>query len=124
MNSQFNVANGQIVSFLATDKLKAQRQELEVALVEFTDALPESMKTAQLDSQSWESLYNMIRKLQRQHEAKHSKGLLGQTKQRFHRICETIENHSSALKLIPTESEYTSIICGTLGTITKVRHLF
>lgn len=69
---------------------------------------------------SWSSLRQTVTRLQTQHDAKAKKGLTGQSKSHFHRICEKIDNHSHFLKILPQGDKYTSLVCGSLEVIVKV----
>lgn len=56
-----------------------------------------------------------------QHLEKASKGFRGKTKERFHRLCEGINDHSGVLKILP--QEYAGSVCASVEMIVKVRGL-
>jgi hypothetical protein len=87
----------------------------------FQDAFPEAKITEGTNRAiSWSSLFQAVTDLRNQHEDKSKKSFMHQPKKRFHRVCDVINNHSSALKILPQGDKYTSIITGSIETITKV----
>lgn len=106
----------------ASDKLKARYEELEGAMKAFQEAFPEAkVTTGTTRAISWSSLLQSVADLKQQQEDKSKKSFLHQPKKRFHKVCDAINNHSSALKMLPQGDKYTSIITGSIETITKVR---
>lgn len=53
-------------------------------------------------------------------QAKRKQGYLGKTQSMFHKLCGTLNSHSSLLKLLPEGNEYFSIFAGSLNAIIKV----
>lgn len=71
-------------------------------------------------SLSWGSLLDAIEKLKKQHVETSSKSPMHRPKKAFHRVCNAINDHSNVLKMLPQSEQYTSVITGSLETITKV----
>ena len=110
-----------INSRLASEKLKARYDELEAAMKEFQNAFPDAKVTSGTKRAiSWSSLLQSVTDLKQQQEEKSKKSFLHQPKKRFHKVCDIINNHSNALKMLPQGDKYTSIITGSIETITKV----
>jgi hypothetical protein len=88
----------------------------------FQDAFPEAKVTSGTNRAiSWSSLLQSVTDLKQQQEEKSKKSFMHQPKKRFHKVCDIINNHSNALKMLPQGDKYTSIITGSIETITKVR---
>ncbi|KAJ4320042.1 hypothetical protein N0V94_003607 [Neodidymelliopsis sp. IMI 364377] len=68
---------------------------------------------------SWTSISDGILRVQSQYKDKSTKGFLGKTKERFHRVCESINDHSGVLKILP--QEYAGPVCASIEMIVKVR---
>jgi hypothetical protein len=105
----------------ASEKLKARYEELEAAMKAFQDAFPEAKVASETNRAiSWSSLLKSVTDLKLEQDEKSKKGFLNQPKKRFHNICDAINNHSTVLKMLPQGDKYTSIITGSIETITKV----
>ncbi|KAH7378243.1 hypothetical protein BKA66DRAFT_466879 [Pyrenochaeta sp. MPI-SDFR-AT-0127] len=100
--------------------LTARYQELEAALGKFQNAFQDKhLEVGELPALSWSSLTHRISQLKTQYDGKAKKNFQGQAKRKFHSVCETINNHSNVLKMLPHGDKYTSLICGSLETIIK-----
>ena len=51
---------------------------------------------------------------------KRQKGWRGKATSNFHKVCGTIDSHSNALKMLPSNNDYVSIFSGALTTIIQV----
>lgn len=54
---------------------------------------------------------------------KRKKGRSGKAMTFFHKFCDTLDSHSSLIKLLPDGNEYVSVFTGALNAIIKVCHL-
>ena len=108
---------------MTSTTLKARFAELEATVEAFNEAFPDIGKeNGSSRSLSWFSLNQTISRLQAQHGAKSKSGFHGKSKKRFHGVCDVINNHMNALKLLPQGDKYTAPICGSLEMIVKVRN--
>jgi hypothetical protein len=96
--------------------LNARYKELEAALETFRKITGGNQPKAS----SWSSLTQNITKIRNQYDTKASTGFQGKSKRLFHSICETLNNHSNVLKILPQGDKYTSLVCGSLEVIIKV----
>ncbi|KAJ4305939.1 hypothetical protein N0V90_001472 [Kalmusia sp. IMI 367209] len=104
----------------ASQKLKERYDELEAAMKAFKDtfsAVDSIGKTNQ--GLSWTSLLESVNKLKKQHDDRSTKSFMHRPKKGFQRVCNVINDHSNVLKMLPQGDKYTSIVTGSLETITK-----
>lgn len=53
-------------------------------------------------------------------QQKKEKGAWGSTKQYLRRVSNTIHSHKTLLQILPADSHYVSIFCGSIQTLIKV----
>lgn len=71
---------------------------------------------------SWDDVVSAATKVQAQWETKATDSRAGRARDVVRRMCNGLNNHATALKMLPTESEYLSIVGGSVSMIIKVRY--
>ncbi|KAF2827232.1 hypothetical protein CC86DRAFT_466043 [Ophiobolus disseminans] len=113
-----NVATYSSSSSNSSITLKVRCQELEVALSKFRTLFDEKLPDAgSMKVVSLLTLGESVLQVKTRYEANTKRGL--QVKMRFHSVCQSLNNHSNILKMLPHGEKYTSLICGSLETIVK-----
>ena len=69
---------------------------------------------------SVESVLGMVEEIASAWQDKRRKNVGGKTITFFHKFCDSLNAHSSLLKVLPEGSEYVSIFTGTLNAVIKV----
>lgn len=97
---------------------KAKQQLLE-AMKKFQDLVP-GAKTGELPT-SWSDVASAAFETQARLEAKARDSRSGRVKELVRKVFNGMNNHATALKMLPTESPYVSIVGGSVLMIVKVR---
>ncbi|KAK7424338.1 hypothetical protein QQX98_000606 [Neonectria punicea] len=113
IEAQFSVTRSDDV--LIFNKAKYQLREV---MTKFQDLVPVQLKTDGSPT-SWEDIWAAATEAQAQWEAKAKETRVGQVKHWVRRMCNGMNNHSSALKMLPSESEYVSLVAGSVTMIIK-----
>lgn len=69
---------------------------------------------------SIESVFEVVEDVRKKWESNRNQGFSGKIAKTFHKVCGTLDSHSSMLKILPEGNEYISIFTGTLTTIIRV----
>lgn len=54
-------------------------------------------------------------------EKKHESSKFGKAKKLFHKVCSSIDQHSTLLEILPQQNEYVALFYGTVQVVIKVR---
>ena len=102
--------------------LDVERQKLNNTWTQFREFLPPDAR-AELARRpaNFEDVVNMMKGIEDEWQQKREKGTWGITKKYLRRVGTTINSHSTLLKVLPADSHYVSIFCGTVQTLIKVR---
>ena len=84
----------------------------------FQDLVPGS-RTDEVPT-CWDDVVLATTKVQVQWEAKAKDTRTGRAKEFVRKMCNGMNNHATALKMLPTESEYVAVIGGSVLMIIKV----
>lgn len=121
---------------LSTEKktnaaLTRPRNHDEIALRETENELRQSLRNFQalfpgqaaqdVRPTSWEDVQHAVSNVQKQWETRQKDSATGRIRDGFRRMCNTFNNHSTALKMLPSETEWVSVIAGSVSMIIKVR---
>lgn len=68
-----------------------------------------------------ESVFDVVEAVQKKWDANRHQGAGGKFVKSFHKVCGTLDSHSTMLKILPEGNEYISIFTGTLTTVIRVR---
>jgi len=85
----------------------------------FQKLVPDHLKSNQLPT-SWDDVQLAAAQVQAQWEAKAKEGHLGRAKGWIRKMCNGMNNHATALKMLPSDSEYVSLVAGSVSMIIKV----
>ena len=103
-------------------RLDVEGNTLSDAWAQFRDKLP---LDAQIEfaqrPQTFEDVITVVQEIEGKWQQKKQKGAWGRTRTCFRRVCTMLESHSNLLEILPSNSQYASIFCGTLQTLIKVR---
>ncbi|KAF6840376.1 phytanoyl- dioxygenase family protein, partial [Colletotrichum musicola] len=101
----------------------------EIALRETENELRQTMKNFQTlfpgqaaqDTRptSWEDIQHAVSTVQKQWETRQKNSTTRRIRDGFRRMCNTFNNHSTALKMLPSETEWVSVIAGSVLMIIK-----
>ncbi|KAF6819055.1 phytanoyl- dioxygenase family protein [Colletotrichum plurivorum] len=101
----------------------------EIALRETENELRQMMKSFQalfpgqaaqdVRPTSWEDVQHAVSNVQKQWETRQKDSTTGRIRDGFRRMCNTFNNHSTALKMLPSETEWVSVIAGSVSIIIK-----
>ena len=69
---------------------------------------------------SWDDVRKVVEGMQFRWEQKQQDGKFRKALKGLRKFGNTVQNHSSALKMLPTNNEYVSLFCGALVTVLKV----
>ncbi len=86
---------------------------------EFQDLVPADMKSSSLPT-SWDDVEAAVATVQARWETKGKDGHVTRAKGWVRKMCNGLHNHSTALKMLPSESEYVSLVAGAVTMIIKV----
>lgn len=96
---------------------KAKKQLLE-SMRKFQDLVP-GPKGSDIPT-CWGDVVSATFEVQAKWEAKAKDTRVGRAKELVRKMCNGMNNHATALKMLPTESEYVSVIGGSVLMIIKV----
>ncbi|KAI0186131.1 hypothetical protein EV127DRAFT_472894 [Xylaria flabelliformis] len=96
---------------------KAQ-QELRCSIKDFHKYLPNHLKLAALPK-SWSEVELAMSDVEKQWDSRNTDTRIGQANGWVRRMCNGLNNHATVLKLLPAESEYTSLISGAITMFMK-----
>ncbi|KPM38460.1 hypothetical protein AK830_g8093 [Neonectria ditissima] len=113
IEEQFSVTRSDDV--LIFNKAKKQLREV---MGKFQDLVPGQLKTDGSPT-SWEDIWSAATEAQTQWETRAKETRVGQVKHWVRRMCNGMNNHSTALKMLPSESEYVSLVAGSVSMIIK-----
>ena len=85
----------------------------------FQEFVPEASKIT-TTAACWADVELAVQDVQSQWNTKVKESHFGRTKQWLRKMCDGLNNHSSAMKLLPSESVYTSLVAGSVTMILKV----
>ena len=103
-------------------KLDVERQKLNDAWTQFCHILPPDARVELARRPAdFDDIVNVMKGIENDWQEKKEKGSWGSTKKYIRRVSSTIHSHSTLLKILPADSQYASIFCGTLQTLIKVR---
>lgn len=69
---------------------------------------------------SWEDVEHVVSSIQAQWATKHKESNVERAKDWVRKMCNGLNNHSTALKMLPSETEWVSVIAGSVSMIIKV----
>ncbi len=68
----------------------------------------------------WDDVAAAVTEAQSLWEARGKDSRIGRVKQLLRKMCNGLNNHATVLKILPTESEYVSLVAGSVSLIIKV----
>ena len=86
----------------------------------FQSLIPDHLKMQAVPT-SWSDVEAAVTAVQAQWDSKSRETRAARAKTWMRRMCNGMHNHSSALKMLPSESEYVSLVAGSVTMIVKVR---
>ena len=95
------------------------KQQLVLSTKRFQDLVP-GHRSHKVPA-TWDDVQAAVLAVQSQWEAKSKDSHIGQAREWFRKMCNGMNNHSTALKMLPSDSEYVSLIAGSVAMIIKVR---
>ncbi|KAI0437533.1 hypothetical protein F4803DRAFT_538430 [Xylaria telfairii] len=98
--------------------LNKAQQELRSSIEDFHEFVPNHLKSAPLPK-SWSEVELAISSVQKGWDSRNSGSRVGQVNAWVRRMCNGLNNHATVLKLLPAESEYTSLISGAITMFMK-----
>ncbi|KAI1330017.1 hypothetical protein F5Y16DRAFT_364699 [Xylariaceae sp. FL0255] len=98
--------------------LRKARQELMNAMKEFQKHIPDHLKTGELPT-SWAEVERAVLSVQEERSSHGKDNHRARMRDRVRKMCKGLHNHASFLKLLPSESEYASLISGTVTVFMK-----
>ncbi|KAH7129225.1 hypothetical protein EDB81DRAFT_860164 [Dactylonectria macrodidyma] len=100
------------------ESLLKTQQQLFGSMKDFQKFVPGHSATA-APLTSWADVEKVVQDVQAQWDTKTNETHLGKTKNCLRKMCNGLNNHSTTLKLLPSESMYTSLIAGSVSMIIK-----
>lgn len=101
-------------------KLDVERQKLNDAWIQFRHTLPPDARVELARRPAeFADVVNVMKMIEEEWQQKKEKGAWGSTKKYLRRVSSTMNSHSTLLKVLPADSQYASIFCGTLQTLIK-----
>ncbi|KAH7385171.1 hypothetical protein DE146DRAFT_759436 [Phaeosphaeria sp. MPI-PUGE-AT-0046c] len=99
-------------------KLAAQRRALEAALREFTSQVQKGQPKNDIARkiESWEDVASTVEIMMSRLKTKQESGKMRRAAKQLRKFCNTVNAHSTALKMLPTNNDYVSIFYGALST--------
>lgn len=85
----------------------------------FQSLVPEELRTTAIPT-SWSDVDTAVSTVQKHWESQSHGSKTSQAKKWFRKMCNGLHNHRAALDLLPKESEYVSVIAGSVTLIIKV----
>ena len=103
-------------------KLDVERQRLDDAWTQFRHILPPDARVELARRPvEFQDVVSVMKGIENEWQQKKEKGAWGSTKKYFRRVSNTLHSHSTLLQVLPADSQYASIFCGTLQSLIKVR---
>lgn len=68
----------------------------------------------------WKDVESAVGMLRAQWAHRSKESHVSQTMEWLRKMCRGLHNHSTLLKMIPSENNYTSLICGAVTMVVKV----
>lgn len=96
---------------------KAKTQLLE-SMRKFQELVPGARTNE--PSACWDDVMLAATKVQAQWETKAKDSRAGRARELVRKMCNGLNNHATAMKMLPTESEYLSVVGGSVSMIIKV----
>lgn len=96
---------------------KAKVQLLE-SMNKFVRLVP-GTKSSQVPT-CWDDVAAAVAEAQSLWEAREKDSRVGRVKELLRKMCNGLNNHATVLKMLPTESEYVSLVAGSVSLIIKV----
>lgn len=93
------------------------KQQLLQSMKSFQNLFSERLQTA-FSPRSWAEVDLAVSKVQAQWDLK-KKTHAGRAKEWIRKMCNGMNNHSTALKMLPSDSEYVSLVAGAVTMIIK-----
>ncbi|KAH8894174.1 hypothetical protein GQ53DRAFT_839826 [Thozetella sp. PMI_491] len=97
---------------------REMRSKLLQAMKNFRSLSQKHTEQALLPT-SWEDVNLVISEIQAKWDTKNQESRMTRIKSGFRKLCDGIRNHSAALEMLPSESEYVSVISGCISMILK-----
>lgn len=69
---------------------------------------------------SWRDVQAVVETVQQQWEQKREKNRFRPAVGHLHKFCNTIQNHSSVLSMLPSNNNYVSLFYGSITTVIQV----
>jgi hypothetical protein len=86
----------------------------------FQDLVPGAPRNNELPT-SWDEVRSAALDAQAGWETKMKEGRASKAREWIRKMCNGLNNHATALKMLPTETEYVSVIAGAVTMVIKVR---
>lgn len=103
-----------------TRVLSVEATRLQEQWIQFQDSIPQDERIDTLHSEpSIDGLIKMVAIVSKAWQSKREKGKRGKAAASFHRLCASLDAHSSMLQVVPQGNQYTSLIVGTITSIVK-----
>jgi tRNA-dihydrouridine synthase len=107
-------------------KLAQQRHTLEQAMQEFKarvqKAHPQDADVELRNIKSWEDVASTVESMMCRLKEKQETSKFRRATKHLRTFCNTVNAHSTALKMLPTNNDYVSVFYGALATVLQVRH--
>ncbi|KDN64255.1 hypothetical protein CSUB01_01348 [Colletotrichum sublineola] len=103
---------GDIVAF------KRAERELRQVMQSFQALVPNHLSEA-TSPRSWDDVMQAVTTVQAQWDSKYIDSNIERAKERVRKMCNGLNNHSTALKMLPSETEWVSVIAGTVSMVVK-----
>jgi hypothetical protein len=108
-------------------KLGQQRHALEQAMQEFKariqKAHPRNSDVVLRKIETWEDVTSAVESMMRRLQEKQETSKFRRATKHLRTFCNTVNAHSTALKMLPTNNDYVSVFYGALATALQVRHI-
>ena len=103
-------------------KLDVESEALKGAWVQFKNVLPnDNQVELEHKPATVEDVIGVVRQIETNWQKRKQTGVWGKTKTCLRGVCNVMKAHSTLLELLPSESQYASVFCGTLKTLIQVR---
>jgi hypothetical protein len=86
----------------------------------FQDLVPGAPRNNELPT-SWDEVRSATLEAQAGWEKKLKESRASKAREWIRKMCNGLNNHATALKMLPTETEYVSVIAGAVTMVIKVR---
>ncbi|KLU88126.1 hypothetical protein MAPG_07113, partial [Magnaporthiopsis poae ATCC 64411] len=103
-----------------TRTIAVESKKLQEKWISFQDSCPaEDRLDLSRAEPTMDGIMDTIKHMNLAWKRKRESGIIGRALQFFHRFCDTLDSHSSLLKILPEGSEYVSIFMGSLNVIIR-----